>query len=818
MNVTLTNPGALPVTVTPASGNPAFQVSTQPIQIAAGASAQASISFTPAIVGAVRSSATFDAGNGQPASVTLTGTGITPSVTVSPATLDFGNVALRASAVLNVTLTNPGPLATTVTAATGDPAFQVPTQPIQIAAGASAQVPIRFAPGTVGAVRSTATFDVGNGQPASVALTGTGVAPSVTVLPATLDFGNVAVRASAVLNVTLTNPGSLAVTVTPATSNPVFQISTQPIQIAAGASAQASITFTPTAAGAVRSTATFDAGNGQPLSVALSGTGVSSPFTVSPTTVDFGSVPLGTSSTQSVVVSNATSSVAQIALSISDPAFQASGKTIAVPAGASVSVPIVFTPASVGTVHATATFALGGVSIPVSLAGAGVTGTLTVSPSSIDFGAVPVGSPSTRTLTVTNSGAAAVMVQASSNNNAFAFQPATVQVASGASAAIAVSLTPAQVGTVNGTVSLAVTPGSPVTVSATATAVSGSLAYAVTDTGGSRSLSDGGAIDLGAVDLGSSGTASLNLRNTGSNAVPVTSISSSGAGFSISGATFPLTIAPGAVLTLTIAFQPTAPGSVAGKVTIDGRDTFVLAASGRIPTLPAVAINGVPGAVGSSEQSAITFTLGAPYPVDIDGVIAVAFRPNAVFNCSNSPAQFENAATTANFRIPAGATRAVFALDSAPSKLGVQFGNVAGDVSLKATLSVAGTDITPDPAPSAATTVRGQEPRISNVDIAARSDSGFDLVVTGDSTLREVSQATFLFQPAAGQTLGTGTVTVPVADAFRAWYSSPDSCVFGGSFQMTQRFELQGAISAIGEVSVTLTNGAGQSAVKGARF
>src|SRR5262249_46746832 len=58
------------------------------------------------------------------------------------------------------------------------------------------------------------------------------------------------------------------------------------------------------------------------------------------------------------------------------------------------------------------------------------------------------------------------------------------------------------------------------------------------------------------------------VKNNGTASLTVTQVSAAGAGFSVTGATVPLTLAPGASSTFNVQYAPTAAGAVNGSVTI----------------------------------------------------------------------------------------------------------------------------------------------------------------------------------------------------------------------------------------------------------
>jgi hypothetical protein len=102
---------------------------------------------------------------------------------------------------------------------------------------------------------------------------------TLTASPSSLAFGDVASGStSSAQTVTVSNPGTTAASVSSVTvSGPFSQTNTCGSSIAAGGSCTVSVTFAPTAAGAASGTLSVaSSAPGSPLTVALSGTGVSS--------------------------------------------------------------------------------------------------------------------------------------------------------------------------------------------------------------------------------------------------------------------------------------------------------------------------------------------------------------------------------------------------------------------------------------------------------------------------------------------------------------------------------------------------------------
>lgn len=161
--------------------------------IAAGASCNVSVTFTPATTAA--ESATLiitvmvtDGGvtTSQAFDVTLSGTGsaATPGVGLSPTSLVFGGQLLTTtSSAQAVTLTNTGTSALTINsigvsgdfAETSTGASACPVSPATLAAGANCTISVTFAPTAVGARNGTLTItDNAGGSPHTVPLSGPG--------------------------------------------------------------------------------------------------------------------------------------------------------------------------------------------------------------------------------------------------------------------------------------------------------------------------------------------------------------------------------------------------------------------------------------------------------------------------------------------------------------------------------------------------------------------------------------------------------------------------------------------------------------------
>jgi hypothetical protein len=276
-----------------------------PSTLAAGASCVISATFTPLALG-LRSAGLTVADNAghSPQMAFLNGTGVS-AVTVSPTSLAFGNEPIGSrSAPSTVNVTNNQSTGLTITKISTNLADYTdtttcPISPNTLAAGASCNISVVFAPLATGARSGTLTItDTANFNP-TVSLTGTGVLAAVAS-PATLTFSTQTVGTSSpAQTATLTNNLSAPLSITTvATSLKDFSVSStcplSPATLAAGASCTASVVFHPSVAGTRSGTLSFlDSASNSPQKVALRGSGttahlVSISVTPSPASVQVG--------------------------------------------------------------------------------------------------------------------------------------------------------------------------------------------------------------------------------------------------------------------------------------------------------------------------------------------------------------------------------------------------------------------------------------------------------------------------------------------------------------------------------------------------
>ena len=281
-----------------------------------------------------------------------------------------------------------------------------------------------------------------------------------------------------------------------------------------------------------------------------------------PTGVDFGDVTVETSSTRTVVVTNLGHSNATIsAATVTGSGFNYMGPALplTLSRGQSVNLTISFAPSAAGVSSGNLSLSTSGNVSPnsVPLTGTGVqsqqTLLLTVSPQSVSFGNVPVGSNGSQTVSLLNTGNGPVNVsQATMAGNGFGMSGLAVPMTlgPGQSTAFTVSFAPAGAGSASGNISV---------VSNAANSVS---TVALSGMGVQPQISAApGSVSFGTVTVGQTSSQAVTLTNAGGAPLNITQLAGPGTGFSLTGLALPLTLAPGKSTAFTVSFTPTSGAS-----------------------------------------------------------------------------------------------------------------------------------------------------------------------------------------------------------------------------------------------------------------
>src|SRR5271155_5200053 len=580
-SVKLTNSGNSNLTINLATvAGTGFGISglSLPTTLAGGQSLSFIAQFAPPATGAATGSITFtDNAPGSPQTLTMVGSGLAANsnLTPNPGSVAFGNVVVGSNSQQTITLTNSANPSTTISAASSSgTAFTVTgiVTPMALAANQSASFTVQFAPTTTGsATGSILITSTANDPTVAIPLSGTGVQGNLTSNPASINFGSLLVGASGSVNVTLTNSGTASVAISQGSSSGTgYSITglSSPSTLTAGQSTSFTAKFSPTAAGnATGSISIVSNAPGSPLVIALSGSGTASQpqLTISPASVAFGSVSVGSSGSQTVTLTNAGNATLTVTqASTSGTGFSMSGASMpmTINAGSSASFSAIFAPTTTGAASGSISVVSNAPGSPaaIALSGTGIQGQLGASPASVNFGSVAVGSTGSQTITLTNSGSASVTIStatASGTGLSISGLSAPQTLGAGLSTTFSAQFVPTSAGSASGSISIASNaPTSPLTIPLSGTATQPQLAVTPSTAA------------FGNVVTGSNNSQTISLANNGTATLTISSAAVTGAGFSTTGLTVPLSIAAGKTSTFNAVFGPSAAGSVSGSITL----------------------------------------------------------------------------------------------------------------------------------------------------------------------------------------------------------------------------------------------------------
>jgi hypothetical protein len=611
-------------------------------------------------------------------STTTTG----PSVSFGSANVNFGSFAVGVpnNAQLPVAIINTGDSLLTISgiAITGpnSNAFIAVDPTACVAAlnpGSTCGFEMQFAPNVVGPEGAfvSVTTATSPENPQVLALLGTGLGPFAVVSPSNFNFGSVPVgipfEQSPQQTFTLTNTGNQPLIVANAgLTGDVGQFTRgvntciPPGTLPAGASCTVQVNFDPLVTGTFNAVLGIsdNSGNipgGAVQSIPLTGVGIPPAplLNISPTALAFAAQAVGsTSGNQVVTVVNQGSGT----LNISSVALTGSGASNfgIVPAGsspcpssgtlasaASCTVTINFSPSSSGTKSASLSLSDNAAGSPqtVSLTGTAVASAITLSASSLTFGAQPAGtasSPQNVTLSnpgTTSLGISGIILNGTNPTDFIETNNCPQSLGVSASCVITVKFDPSATGSSSRTASISISdnaPQSPQTV-----ALAGSVTVATV------SVSPATITFGNQVAGGTSSPVAVTVKNTGQGALTVS-------GASVTDTTdFTLknnctgAVPGGGTCTVQITFKPAAPASGAQCGSTSGAKSATLTLTDNATDSPqSVMLNGTatdfcpdPPTVGGTSQ---TVPAGTTAVFDLDITSMDGFAGTVGLACTGS--------------------------------------------------------------------------------------------------------------------------------------------------------------------------------------
>jgi hypothetical protein len=548
--------GGLAVTL---SSNSAAVTVPASVTIADGATS-ASFSATVAPVSTAQTAMlTADlSGMTKSFAVSLDTAATSPKLTVDTPSLSFGTVGVSTGLYKSIELTSSGTEPVTINVKSISSGFNVSgaTFPLVLDAGRNAYLNVEFKPIVAGTVTGalTLTSNSSAGTTSTIALSGTGQA-----VPSKLSCNSPSYTGGGV--------GTCAVTLSAdaPTGGQVVSLSssssavTVPSSVTVPAGTNTVKFLVPITGVDTAQTATLTAGVGGTTKSLTINLGAATPkLTVSKVSINYGTVNVASTTSESVTLTSSGNGPMTISkASVSGTGFTLSGVTfpLTLNPGQTKTLTIDFDPTKAGAEAGSVTL--------TSNSSTGTTSTIALSgtgqaiPSKLSCTSASETTAATDSCTVTLNAAAPTggqVVSLSSSSSAVTV-PSSVTVAAGA--------TSASFSAKASTVSTAQTA----TLKATVSSTTQSFAISLGATTPKLTLSET-SLSFGTVNIASTSSQSVTLTASGTGSVTVSADSVSGTGFTLSGATFPLTLTSGQTTTLTIGFKPTKAGVTSGSVTL----------------------------------------------------------------------------------------------------------------------------------------------------------------------------------------------------------------------------------------------------------
>lgn len=397
------------------------------------------------------------------------------TASVSPTSINFGDVSLAHSASQTVTVTNTTTFTSTVTisniaiSGTNASDFTQTSTCTSLSEGSTCTVTVTFTPSATGTRTGTLTItnDSTSNPTLTVSLTGNGIDTTATLTPTTATFANTYAGGgvSAAQTFTVTNTSAVTIAVNSAVVTTGFTLASNncTTSLAAGATCTMTVTFTPTTTGAQTGTLTVTTNTSAnaTLTATLNGTGLPTTATLTPTSASYGTQIVGTSSAATVFTWSNTSSVALTISSVAATGdYSVSTTTCSgqIAANSSCTISVVFTPTALKTRTGTLTVvstSTANATLTASLTGVGVAD-VESDVSSLSFGNIDVGYSSTaQTVTITNYTSTAIALTGITITGDYADTTTCGSSLAGkSSCTVSVIFTPTGTGTRTGTLSI----------------------------------------------------------------------------------------------------------------------------------------------------------------------------------------------------------------------------------------------------------------------------------------------------------------------------------------------------------------------------
>lgn len=682
-----------------------------------------------------------------------------PALSLSAATLAFGNVGVNSAITQSITLSSTGTTPVTVSAATlAGTGFSASGQsfPVTLNPGQTATVNVKFSPtlaGTATGQLSLASNSLG-GAPVVVNLNGTGI-PVVGALTCSAGSmtGSGAVSCTVTLNAAAAAGGF---TVGLASSNSLVTVPAS-ITVPAGASSAGFTASVSPSTSAQTATLTASA-SGVAKTFALQLVADVPTLTLSSSTVSFGDVAVSTMATQTLTLSSTGAAAVTINSSaLSGSGFTATGVTfpLTLNPNQTATLTVQFNPPATGSTTGQLTFSSNSADASVKRVALNGRGVPVLSSISCANSSITGAGTDTCTVTLNSTADTSGLVVSLASNNTAVAVPASVTVSAGATSA-----------SFTANVS-AVSVAQAVTLSARAGGVTKTTGLHLGAASITLQLSSS-SLTFGNVNVSAATAQTVTLTSTGAAAVTVSGATVAGSGFTVSGASFPLTLNPQQKATLTVQFSPKAAGLITGQLTISsnsstGTSSIVNLTGTGVPVLSGLSCSNGSMAAAGTDSCAVSLNTAAPtggFVVNLSSNNTAVTVPSTV----TVPAAASSATFTANVSSVTSSQTATLTASAgtATRTFAVQLGSGVSTLSINAaTIGFGSVNLNTPSTQSVTLSSTGTAP----VTVTAATVAGTGFTISGISlplTLNPNQTATISIQfdpTTAGSASGSVTIT-----------------------------------------------------------
>jgi hypothetical protein len=306
---------------------------------------------------------------------------------------------------------------------------------------------------------------------------------SFSLSESALGFGTTTVGdISAPQNLLLTNTGTSALQISSASTTADFSVQNDCLVVLVGGTCTISVASTPQAGGTRLGSLEISSDAADALEyVTLLSTGQSSPLTFSPTSLEFGNVPVGKTLTLALQLTNTGASPIIFSAIAASSGFAVAGNC---PNGggslspqASCTEQVTFAPTSAGTATGTVGFTTSASTNPLQIPvnGTGIQPILTAKPSNLQFGSIAIGSSANLSLELVNQGTAPItgLTLSVAGDYVLTSPCAQTTIAAGTSCPVQMTFTPTATGNRAGMLQVVSSdPASPLNVPLNGTGIS----------------------------------------------------------------------------------------------------------------------------------------------------------------------------------------------------------------------------------------------------------------------------------------------------------------------------------------------------------